>query len=95
MNIAKDSVALFHYTLTNAKGAVLDSSSRRYPSAYTYRRVTIQPRRKKAIANQSQRRNPPVPRGSCGIWAIAGRGFRGVRVFPGIPRKTRGTFPFR
>ena len=49
MNIAKDSVALFHYTLTNAKGEVLDSSSGGDPLAYLHGGGNIIPGLEKAL----------------------------------------------
>jgi FKBP-type peptidyl-prolyl cis-trans isomerase SlyD len=49
MNIAQDKVVLIHYTLTNEKGEVLDSSSGGEPLAYLHGQGNIIPGLEKAL----------------------------------------------
>ena len=49
MNIAQDKVVLIHYTLTNDKGEVLDSSSGGDPLAYLHGKGNIIPGLEKAL----------------------------------------------
>lgn len=53
MNITKDSVALFHYTLTNSKGETLDSSSGGEPLAYLHGGGNIIPGLEKALEGKT------------------------------------------
>jgi FKBP-type peptidyl-prolyl cis-trans isomerase SlyD len=53
MQIAERNVALFHYTLTNDKGEVIDSSEGRAPLAYIHGSGHIVPGLEKALEGRS------------------------------------------
>ncbi|HEY1076389.1 MAG TPA: FKBP-type peptidyl-prolyl cis-trans isomerase, partial [Fontimonas sp.] len=53
MEIANQRVVLIHYTLTNAKGEVLDSSSGGEPLAYLHGAGNIIPGLENALAGKS------------------------------------------
>lgn len=100
MNIAKDSVALFHYTLTNDKGEVLDSSSGSDPLAYLHGSGNIIPGLEKALEGKAKGDKLKVtvaPEEAYGkqdpalIQQVPRRAFQGVGdIQPGMSFSTQG-----
>lgn len=100
MNIAKDSVALFHYTLTNVKGEVLDSSSGGEPLAYLHGGGNIIPGLEKALEGKTAGDKLKVtvsPEEGYGqldpslVQQVPRRAFQGVaNIQPGMSFNTQG-----
>lgn len=99
MNITKDSVALFHYTLTNDKGEVLDSSSGSDPLAYLHGGGNIIPGLEKALEGKAAGNKLKVtvpPEEAYGvldpslIQQVPRRAFQGVaKIEPGMSFTTQ------
>lgn len=100
MNITKDSVALFHYTLTNSKGETLDSSSGGEPLAYLHGGGNIIPGLEKALEGKTAGDKLKVtvsPEEGYGkldpalIQQVPRRAFQGVaNIQPGMSFNTQG-----
>lgn len=100
MNIAKDTAVLFHYTLTNDKGEVLDSSSGSEPLAYLHGGGNIIPGLEKALEGKAAGDKLKVtvpPEEAYGkldaalIQQVPRRAFQGVaKIEPGMSFTTQG-----
>lgn len=100
MNITKDSVALFHYTLTNNKGETLDSSSGGEPLAYLHGGGNIIPGLEKALEGKTVGDKLKVtvsPEEGYGkhdpslVQQVPRRAFQGVsNIQPGMSFSTQG-----
>jgi FKBP-type peptidyl-prolyl cis-trans isomerase SlyD len=85
MLIAQDKVVLIHYTLTNAKGEVLDSSSGGDPLAYLHGQGNIIPGLEKALEGRQA-----GDRLSVAVEAAEGYGERDDRLVQQVPRRQFG-----